>query len=82
MKALIISPFQITIPEYPYYPVHERYPIMFYFHGGEFNWGAGQMFPGHFLVSRKVIVVTVNYRLGPFGMFKCRIVVTQPNLMK
>ncbi|XP_064652324.1 cholinesterase 1-like [Lineus longissimus] len=67
--CLYLNIFQpnISIPEYPYFPVHERYPIMFYFHGGEFNWGAGQLFPGHLLVSRKVIVVTVNYRLGPLG---------------
>lgn len=45
-------------------------PVMVWIHGGTFLTGAGSqpMFDGaRMAVAGKVIVVTVNYRLGPFG---------------
>ncbi|XP_046672801.1 neuroligin-2 isoform X2 [Homalodisca vitripennis] len=45
-----------------------RYPVMFYIHGGEFNKGASNLFPGHVLAAfYDVVVVTINYRLGALG---------------
>ena len=41
---------------------------MFYIHDGEFTHGSGNEFPGHQLAAwGKVVVVTVNYRLGALG---------------
>ncbi|MEK5027247.1 carboxylesterase/lipase family protein [Paenibacillus sp. FSL M7-1046] len=48
----------------------EALPVMVWIHGGTFVTGAGSqpMFEGTHMASKgKVIVVTVNYRLGPFG---------------
>eukprot|EP00939_MAST-03C_sp_MAST-3C-sp1_P001791 g1791.t1 len=45
-------------------------PVMFYIHGGGFTQGGGAdpLFEGSKLaVAENVIVVTVNYRLGPLG---------------
>lgn len=40
-------------------------------HPGEFQEGGGvfQYWNPHFLIEYDIIVVTVNYRLGPFGKF-------------
>jgi para-nitrobenzyl esterase len=43
-------------------------PVMMWIHGGGFTGGAGSIYDGAPLaVSGDVMVVTVNYRLGPFG---------------
>lgn len=45
-----------------------QYPVMIYIHGGHFDHGTGNIFPGHMLAaSQEVIVVTFNYRLGLLG---------------
>lgn len=45
-----------------------RLPVMVWFHGGGFTSGSGADYDPTRLVSGgHVIVVTVNYRLGPFG---------------
>ncbi|WP_312150563.1 MULTISPECIES: carboxylesterase/lipase family protein [Paenibacillus] len=48
----------------------EPLPVMFWIHGGTFVTGAGSQpqFDGTSFAERgKVILVTINYRLGPFG---------------
>ena len=48
----------------------EKFPVVFYIHGGEFEHGASNTFPGHMLAAvGDVVVVTVNYRLGALGNF-------------
>jgi para-nitrobenzyl esterase len=43
-------------------------PVMVWFHGGGFMNGSGNAFDGRYLAqTARAIVVTVNYRLGPFG---------------
>ncbi|KAI6209182.1 hypothetical protein M3Y96_00194400 [Aphelenchoides besseyi] len=44
-----------------------NYPVIAFFHGGNFQTGSGNEWPGHVLASRGIVVVTINYRLGPFG---------------
>ena len=46
-----------------------KLPVLVYFHGGGFAFGDGSepRYDGAHLASRSMIVVTVNYRLGPFG---------------
>jgi carboxylesterase type B len=42
--------------------------VMVWIHGGGFTGGAGSIFDGARLaVTGNVVVVTINYRLGPFG---------------
>ena len=45
------------------------HPVMVWFHGGGHNAGAGsaRIFDGTALARKGVVLVTVNYRLGPFG---------------
>jgi para-nitrobenzyl esterase len=46
----------------------QRLPVMVWLHGGGFVNGSGNAFNGRFLAATaRAIVVTVNYRLGPFG---------------
>uniref|UniRef100_A0A0N4Z6L7 COesterase domain-containing protein n=1 Tax=Parastrongyloides trichosuri TaxID=131310 RepID=A0A0N4Z6L7_PARTI len=45
----------------------QSYPVLVFFHGGNNQWGSSSDWPGHILASRGMVVVTVNYRLGPFG---------------
>jgi acetyl esterase/lipase len=44
---------------------------MVWFHGGGFVGGSGSsdVYGPDFLVAEDVVVVTLNYRLGPFGNF-------------
>ncbi|MGW6984219.1 carboxylesterase/lipase family protein [Streptomyces sp. NPDC054932] len=45
-------------------------PVMVWFHGGGFFSGAGDVYrPDRLAVRGGVVVVTVNYRLGVFGLF-------------
>jgi para-nitrobenzyl esterase len=53
-------------------PTHaERMPVMVWIHGGGNTVGhAGAFYDGSILAARhRVIVVSLNYRLGPFGFF-------------
>jgi para-nitrobenzyl esterase len=49
----------------------ERRPVMVYFFGGAFTEGAGSipLYDGDALARKGAVVVTMNYRLGPFGFF-------------
>ena len=44
-------------------------PVMVWFHGGGHNggWGSPRVFDGTTLARKGVVLVTINYRLGPFG---------------
>lgn len=46
-----------------------RLPVIVWAHGGAFMVGAGSLpdYDGEVLARKGVIVVTINYRLGPFG---------------
>jgi para-nitrobenzyl esterase len=49
----------------------ERRPVMVWIHGGGNVVGAGHRYDGGHLAAREdVVVVTVNYRLGPLGWFR------------
>lgn len=47
----------------------ERLPVMVWIHGGAFRSGSGslKLYDGARLARRGVVVVTINYRLGPLG---------------
>ncbi|XP_028161385.1 cholinesterase-like [Ostrinia furnacalis] len=45
-------------------------PVMVWIHGGAFVSGTSNTYGAKFLVKQDVIVVTINYRLGPYG-FMC-----------
>lgn len=47
----------------------ERLPVMVWIHGGGFNFGASSQaeYHGANLAKKGVVVVTLNYRLGPLG---------------
>ncbi|CAL8082993.1 unnamed protein product [Orchesella dallaii] len=42
-------------------------PILFWIHGGAFSAWSGDGYDGKYFVDENVIVVTINYRLGPLG---------------
>jgi len=48
-------------------------PVMVWIHGGTFVVGSGSQYDGHVLAQKgHLIVVTINYRLGPFGFLANR----------
>ena len=49
----------------------ERRPVMVYAYGGAFTEGGGSvaLYDGTRLAEKGAVVVTLNYRLGPFGFF-------------
>lgn len=45
-----------------------RFPVVVFIHGGRYAYGSASDYPGHVLAAlEQVVVVTFNYRLGPFG---------------
>ena len=42
-------------------------PVLFYIHGGAYRNGAAVTFPSDILALQGVVVVVIQYRLGPFG---------------
>lgn len=44
-------------------------PVMFWIHGGGFGGGSARRYDGRVLARKGVVVVTINYRVGPFGYF-------------
>ncbi|XP_042228765.1 carboxylesterase 4A-like isoform X3 [Homarus americanus] len=49
-------------------PGSEVYPVLVYLHGESFSWGAGSLYDGSVLAAYgRVVVLTLNYRLGPLG---------------
>lgn len=42
-------------------------PVIFWIHGGAFQYGSGMDMGAKFLMDRDVVYVTINYRLGPLG---------------
>jgi para-nitrobenzyl esterase len=47
----------------------QKLPVMVWIHGGSFETGSGamQIYDGGNLAAEGVVVVTINYRLGPLG---------------
>ena len=55
-----------------YVPVHNKMsskpmPVIFWIHGGGFQFGSGMEMGGKFLMDHDVVFVTINYRLGILG---------------
>jgi para-nitrobenzyl esterase len=50
---------------------NEKLPVMLYWFGGAFTEGGGSvpLYDGDALARKGAIVVTMNYRLGPYGFF-------------
>lgn len=42
-------------------------PVMFWIHGGGFLGGSAKGYDGEVLAKKGIVVVTINYRVGPFG---------------
>ncbi len=57
----------VWMPLFP--PPPGGFPVMVFIHGGSFTGGGGAVpiYDGRALARRGVVVVTINYRLGPFG---------------
>ena len=42
-------------------------PVIFWIHGGAFQYGSGMLMGAKYLMDRDVVFVTINYRLGMLG---------------
>ena len=48
--------------------IRPRYPVIVFIHGESYSWGSGNLYDGSVLAAvGKVVVVTLNYRLGILG---------------
>jgi len=47
----------------------KRAPVMVWIHGGSHRTGAGWIYDGQNFARDGVVIVTINYRLGPLGYF-------------
>jgi len=47
----------------------ELLDVIFYIHGGAYMFGRSNFFGAKYLMDRNVILVTMNYRLGPLGKY-------------
>lgn len=43
-------------------------PVLVFIHGGAFMYGAGSYYGAEHLMDRDMVLVTLNYRLGPLGI--------------
>src|SRR5688572_23779124 len=50
-------------------PGEKKAPVMVWIHGGAHRTGAGWIYDGSNFARDGVLVVSINYRLGPFGYF-------------
>lgn len=48
---------------------NNKLPILVWFYGGGFVNGYAGLYGGQYLVKQDIVVITVNYRLGPYGFF-------------
>jgi carboxylesterase type B len=49
-----------------------RFPVVLFIHGESYSWGSGNIYDGTGLAAfSRVVVVTINYRLGVLGRFHC-----------
>jgi len=42
-------------------------PVIVWIHGGSFTWGSGSAVKGTYMMEEDVVLVVIQYRLGPFG---------------
>jgi para-nitrobenzyl esterase len=48
----------------------DNLPVMVWIHGGALVWGSGgEEYTGKELTKKDIVLVTINYRLGPLGFF-------------
>ena len=50
-------------------PFNKQYPVLFVIPGGGLQTGSGDEYDASYFTKRGIIVVTSNFRLGPFGFF-------------
>ncbi|KAK5647073.1 hypothetical protein RI129_005537 [Pyrocoelia pectoralis] len=77
LKHLILNQSEDCLYLNIYAPVQDVdvpkpiYPVMVYLHGESYEWNSGNPYDGSVLAAYgKVIVVTVNFRLGVFGFLR------------
>lgn len=62
--------FWFHVSQLPENGVSPLLDVLVYFHGGAFMFGSGGIYtPDYILMNNDVVIVFVNYRLGPLGMY-------------
>ncbi|KAG8252389.1 hypothetical protein J6590_057810 [Homalodisca vitripennis] len=57
----------IYTPQMPNNTCRSLLPVMFYIHGGSFRVGSARDFLPDFLLEEDIVLVVIQYRLGPLG---------------
>ena len=47
----------------------EKLPVMFWIHGGALRYGSGDPYLPEGILSKDIVLVSINYRLGELGFF-------------
>ena len=58
--------FKLQIPQGDKQP-KPKLPVIVWIHGGSFYYGSGAEYGPSYLLDEKVVLVTLNYRLGILG---------------
>ncbi|KAH8247657.1 hypothetical protein KR038_007603 [Drosophila bunnanda] len=67
--CLFVNVFTTRMPKDEDSGEHPKLPVMVWLHGGGFSFGSGNSFlyGPDYLVTEDIVLVTLNYRLGPLG---------------
>ncbi|XP_069694918.1 venom carboxylesterase-6-like [Periplaneta americana] len=57
----------VYTPQIPTGSSSANFDVIAYIHGGAFMYGSSHEFKPHLLLDKDVVLVTLNYRLGPLG---------------
>ncbi|KAK0176050.1 hypothetical protein PV328_000227 [Microctonus aethiopoides] len=79
--CLYLNVYTPSLPKNEHKTIEKNYPVMIWFHGGGWVTGAGhsQFYSPKFLLDHDVILVTVNFRLGPLGFLSTEDMISPGN---
>lgn len=60
----------VYVPKVEEKKQNEGLPVIIYFHGGAFMFGLTSLYGPKYFMDKDIILVTVQYRLGPLGRNK------------
>ncbi|ODM95528.1 Esterase FE4 [Orchesella cincta] len=64
-NCLFLSVYTPNLPKSGRF--NKKLPVMVWIFGGGFFMGAGSIYGPEYLLNHDIVLVTINYRLGPFG---------------
>lgn len=81
-NCLYLNVYTPKLPNSQNQDVDEKYPVMFWIHGGAFIQGSSDsnIYGPGYLLDYNTVLVTINYRLGPMGFLSTEDTILPGNL--